>query len=179
MQKPLIQTLQIVVVLLLLWQIPVCTIAHKSCLLQPQAKPTAAERNNLMEPSQQAMSDAAYSHEQLPQPTTVINPAINVPPAAAKQSNSHAYYFNSANEWVGYSNSDPTQAAQTPAAGQVNINTASAEQLMTLHNIGAAKAEAILQYRATHGKFKSVAELDNVKGIGQKLITKNQDRIVL
>lgn len=64
-------------------------------------------------------------------------------------------------------------------AAQVNLNTASAAQLETLNGIGAAKAEAIVDYRKEHGAFKSVDELAKVKGIGQKTVDKNRDQMTV
>ena len=54
----------------------------------------------------------------------------------------------------------------------LNINTASAEELQTLPNIGAQMAQRILDYREQHGKFTSVKALQNVKGIGVKTLEK-------
>ena len=68
----------------------------------------------------------------------------------------------------------------TAAAGnKIRLNSASAEQLQQLSGIGEKKAEAILQYRQQHGKFKSIDELQNIKGIGPKLLQKNKDRLAL
>jgi competence protein ComEA len=64
-------------------------------------------------------------------------------------------------------------------AAQVNLNTASASQLETLNGIGAAKAEAIVAYRTEHGGFKSVDELAQVKGIGEKTVEKNRDQMTV
>ena len=51
-------------------------------------------------------------------------------------------------------------------SGVVNLNTATAEQLMLLPGIGEAKARAILDRRKQQGGFKTVDELLEVKGIG-------------
>lgn len=54
----------------------------------------------------------------------------------------------------------------------LNINTASAEELRTLPNIGERMAERIIDYRTEHGDFASVDALQDVKGIGPKTIEK-------
>ena len=65
------------------------------------------------------------------------------------------------------------------AFAQININTASAEQLTALNGIGDAKAAAIVEYRKSNGPFKSVDQLVDVKGIGLKLVEKNRDMITI
>jgi competence protein ComEA len=52
----------------------------------------------------------------------------------------------------------------------VNVNTASAAELAGLKGIGDAKARAIIEYREKNGPFKSVDELRDVRGIGDKLL---------
>lgn len=54
------------------------------------------------------------------------------------------------------------------AVAAVDLNTATKDDLVALSGIGPAKAQAILDYRAQHGGFKSVDELKSVKGIGAK-----------
>ncbi len=64
------------------------------------------------------------------------------------------------------------------AADKVNINSADAATLdEVLLNIGAAKAQAIVDYRKANGPFKSAEELAMVKGIGLKTVEKNRERI--
>ncbi len=75
--------------------------------------------------------------------------------------------------------SSAAMSAQTSAA-KININTASAEQIATaMTGIGESKAKAIVQYRKSNGKFKSVQDLENVDGIGAKTVAKNKDKIAL
>jgi competence protein ComEA len=71
--------------------------------------------------------------------------------------------------------------APAPAAAKtVNINTADAATLAeVLTGVGLAKAEAIVAYRKEHGGFKSVEQLSEVKGIGERLVKANQERIVV
>ena len=75
--------------------------------------------------------------------------------------------------------SSAAMSAQTPAE-KLNINTANAEQIATsMNGIGDSKAKAIVEYRKTHGKFKSVEDLENVDGIGLKTVEKNKGNIML
>ncbi len=57
-------------------------------------------------------------------------------------------------------------------SGVVNVNTATAEQLMLLPGIGEAKARAILGRRKDQGAFKAVDQLLEVKGIGAAALDK-------
>ena len=54
----------------------------------------------------------------------------------------------------------------------VNLNTATAEQLESLSGVGPAKAQAIVEYRKKNGNFKTVDELNNVPGFGDKTLQK-------
>ncbi len=58
------------------------------------------------------------------------------------------------------------------AGGRVNINTAGAAELEQLPGIGPRTAQRIVEYRLAHGRFGSVEELRNVKGIGPKKMEK-------
>jgi len=61
---------------------------------------------------------------------------------------------------------------------KVNINTASAKELMTLNGIGAKVAERIVTYREANGPFKKAEDLRKVEGIGKGLWERNRERIV-
>ena len=68
-------------------------------------------------------------------------------------------------------------AAQTVAgeghivrAGQININTATAEELDKLPGIGEVKAAAIVKWRVEHGSFRYPEELIRVPGIGEGIL---------
>jgi competence protein ComEA len=64
------------------------------------------------------------------------------------------------------------------AAETVDINTADAKTIdRVLHNVGPAKAEAIVAHREANGPYKSLEQLAKVKGIGLKTVEKNRDRI--
>ena len=57
-------------------------------------------------------------------------------------------------------------------AEKININQASSEELSMIKGIGPSKAQAIVDYRDSIGKFKSIDELINVKGIGKGTLKK-------
>ena len=59
-----------------------------------------------------------------------------------------------------------------PAFAAVNINTATESELEAVKGVGPAKAKAIITYREAHGNFKSLDELDNVKGFGKASVEK-------
>ena len=54
----------------------------------------------------------------------------------------------------------------------VNINTANAEELMTLPGIGEARAAAIIEYRQQMGEFQEIEDIMNVKGIKTGIFSK-------
>lgn len=71
------------------------------------------------------------------------------------------------------------QAAQAaPAVGRVNVNTADVSTLARLHGVGEKKAQAIVAYRKSHGPFNSLAQFEEVPGIGAAIIAKNKSAIV-
>jgi competence ComEA-like helix-hairpin-helix protein len=59
-------------------------------------------------------------------------------------------------------------AAKPAPTGKVNINSANVEQLSTLPGVGEKLAARIVEYRQKSGGFKSLQELMNVKGVGEK-----------
>jgi len=78
----------------------------------------------------------------------------------------------SAPTWAAEKAKEPTLATH------VNINTADEAMLAeVLDGIGLAKAKAIVEYRKTNGAFKSPEDLAAVKGVGDRLVELNIDKI--
>ncbi len=79
----------------------------------------------------------------------------------------------------------PAPATTTPPAvtpvdpNKVDINTADVYTLQRLDGVGEKKARAIVKFREEHGPFKTVYDLSQVYGIGEKMIEANKDRIVV
>ncbi len=64
--------------------------------------------------------------------------------------------------------------------GPVNVNTADAETLSAeLNGVGLSRAQAIVEYRETHGPFRSVEQLVEVTGIGTRTLELNRHNIRL
>jgi len=62
----------------------------------------------------------------------------------------------------------------------VNINTADAETLaVALDGVGASRARAIVEYRDAHGPFRTIDDLAQVKGIGERVVAANRNRITI
>lgn len=61
----------------------------------------------------------------------------------------------------------------------VNINTATITELTKLNGIGESKAQAIIDYRNANGPFKTIEDILNVKGIGEKIYDKIKEFITV
>ncbi len=69
--------------------------------------------------------------------------------------------------------------APTYAVEKINLNTATQAQLDEVKGIGPKLSAAIVAYREAHHGFKSVDELKDVKGIGDKSFLKLKDHFVV
>jgi len=73
---------------------------------------------------------------------------------------------------------EPTVTNEAVAIQQVvHLNKSTIDDLVTLKGIGHKKAQAILAYREQVGDFKSLQELTNIKGIGEKILIDNKGRL--
>lgn len=84
---------------------------------------------------------------------------------------------SSAGVTVDASASDPE--AEPSRSLLLDLNEATADELMLLPGIGEVKAQAIVDYRAQNGPFTSVEELTNVKGIGEGILAQIRDYVTV
>ena len=75
--------------------------------------------------------------------------------------------------------SAPQAAAAATTQFPINLNTATAEQLEAIPGIGPVLAQRIIEYRQTHGRFQSVDELLEVRGIGPKRLENMRPYVVV
>ncbi|MBL7479977.1 ComEA family DNA-binding protein [Legionella bononiensis] len=70
----------------------------------------------------------------------------------------------------------PEQHASSP--GKIDLNQADLSTLTgSFKGIGKKRAEAIIAYRESHKGFKSLEELAEVKGFGQRFMNTNRDKL--
>jgi len=62
---------------------------------------------------------------------------------------------------------------------QVNINTATVEDLKGVSGIGPKKAEKIISFREKNGNFKEIHDLTGVSGIGEKSLDSLKDKLTV
>ncbi len=61
----------------------------------------------------------------------------------------------------------------------ININTADSSELQKLDGVGPVLADRIVNWRRQHGGFKSIRQIDNVKGIGPSKYGSIKDMITV
>ena len=77
---------------------------------------------------------------------------------------------------ISVNNIDTIKNEQT---SKININTATIEELDNLPGVGESTANKILNYREENGMFKSIEEVKNVNGIGEKKYIDIKDKICI
>lgn len=71
-----------------------------------------------------------------------------------------------------------TQSSEKESQGTlININTASAGELTSLSGIGQSRADAIIEYRQSNGKFQSIEDIMKIPGIKQGIFNKIKNKI--
>ena len=114
------------------------------------------------------------------QQSVVENPMLSSAPVR------YGSYSNSVSRVQTQPVATPTPQAKTSrstkkeaSVGSVNINSASETELVALPGIGPSKAKAIAEYRQQQGGFKSIDDLQQVKGIGPATLEKLRAHVTL
>ncbi|NMB33632.1 MAG: competence protein ComEA [Clostridium sp.] len=66
---------------------------------------------------------------------------------------------------------------KSTTGSKININTATASELMTIPGVGPSTAEKIISYREQNGRFEQVADIMNVSGIGERKFEQMEELI--
>jgi competence protein ComEA len=107
------------------------------------------------------------------EPPVAVTPDAGAPGGSAVAPGSGATTDGS-----GWSASSPAAPGAAPS-GPVDLNTADLAALDTLPGVGPATAQAIITYRQEHGRFRSVDELLEVRGIGDAKMAELRDRVTV
>ncbi|CAH1706421.1 Late competence protein ComEA, DNA receptor [Lactobacillus delbrueckii subsp. delbrueckii] len=99
---------------------------------------------------------------------------------AAQTANSAAASAPASSTSASASASSVSSSTSGAASGDlINLNTATASDLQKLNGIGEKKAEQIIAYRQEKGSFKSIDELKEVSGIGDKTFAAIKDQLTI
>ena len=79
-----------------------------------------------------------------------------------------------------FAQEDEQIAEMLAAKSQVDINAADAATLaLALEGVGMSKAQDIVAHREQFGEFKTVSDLEEVRGIGPATVARNRDKILI
>ena len=109
-----------------------------------------------------------YKKEEKKEDDVIFNNVIN---------DAYVDYTNPESESVDTNNE--SNSSEEIITGKININTADISLLITLPNIGEAKAQAIISKRSELGKFNSIDEIKEVSGISDATFEKIKDLITV
>lgn len=70
-------------------------------------------------------------------------------------------------------------ATQGNSKWKINLNKADLSSLQTISGVGAKRAQDILDYRDSQGGFKTIDDLKNVSGIGEKTLEKLRQDVTI
>lgn len=108
---------------------------------------------------------------------TLSHSAVAAPAAGAKAAVTQSKEASSAGQAKAES---AAKSAEDEGGTRISINTASAEELsQAMNGVGLKKAQAIVNYRAEYGPFKTLEDLTQVPGIGRSLVERNQASLKL
>ncbi|HEX6369632.1 MAG TPA: helix-hairpin-helix domain-containing protein [Longimicrobium sp.] len=96
--------------------------------------------------------------------TEPVDPALTAPPAVEASARGLAAQVADSVERA------ERRRAPLAAGERIDPNTASADELDRLPKVGPALAQRIVDWRGSHGRFRTMADLDSVPGVGPALL---------
>ncbi|MBC7543505.1 MAG: helix-hairpin-helix domain-containing protein, partial [Candidatus Sericytochromatia bacterium] len=81
-------------------------------------------------------------------------------------------YLGSGATGGGRQRDQQSSGAPAPTSGGVELNSATVDMLDSLPGIGRKRAEDIVRYRQQHGAFRNINQLQNIRGMGPKMIAR-------
>lgn len=82
------------------------------------------------------------------------------------------YNYDAQNNNNANSNDKSSESAEVYVVYPLNLNTCTAQELMTIDGIGEKKASDIIEYRDYLSGYTSVDQIKNIKGIGNGIFEK-------
>jgi competence protein ComEA len=128
-----------------------------------------------------ASDDKGAKDDKKDKKTKIPSKGDEAPAAVAGGAAAGASSKGSAASESSSSKKPPSSSSESKLAPgtKININTATAEELDKLPEIGPVKAQAIVEYRKANGPFKSPEDIEKVKGIKEGTFAKIKDYVVV
>ena len=145
-------------------------------------KPDIAKRLDAIEQEIESAKITTVAEEVV---ATEVEPGAIIEPTKEVKSVPTTTPTKSTGKVSGASTTAKTSQPTAPVAEQkvaipiVNINSGGLAELDLLPGIGPVYAQRIIDYRNSHGGFKTPEEIKNVKGIGDATFAKLKDYIVV
>ena len=137
------------------------------------AEPLRERGRVLGKPPVAALTVAAQTSEPAPIDSSVSDPPAGADPITTAEPTKSSGHSRSG------SGGGASPKFKNPGDGIVNINTAGPEELQKLPGVGPSTAQKFIDYRTQIGRFASVDQVQDIKGIGPKKFAKLRPFITL
>lgn len=108
----------------------------------------------------------------LSMPRISVSNAENTYDSSYLQTADDSYTYNTESNHITSDSNDLSSNVGSSVSYPLNLNTCTAEELMSIDGIGEKKASDIIEYRDYLGGYTSVEQIKNIKGIGDSIYEK-------
>lgn len=108
----------------------------------------------------------------LSMPRISVSNAENTYDSSYLQTADDSYTYNTESHHITSDSNDLSSNVGSSVSYPLNLNTCTAEELMSIDGIGEKKASDIIEYRDYLGGYTSVEQIKNIKGIGDSIYEK-------